>query len=212
MARVKETNYIRESWIDWAKTYLIYLVIVGHAGIPLHSLQWDYVYAFHMPAFFMISGYLYKPHEWKNTLYKFGVPIIIYSLVNLVIYIAIDILKGQNVVIDSLNTIWRPFIMQAYNKDVTLFPGIWFIEVLCVIRILMGDMKCFKWIRENALIVALVLMAVLLAEKNLNINEDVRRLNVFKLLYCLPFALIGYSLKEHAIMSKINMGGVKCRL
>ena len=36
-----------------------------------------------MPAFFIISGFLYKPHNWLLTLKKFCVPIAFFSLLNL---------------------------------------------------------------------------------------------------------------------------------
>lgn len=56
-------------WIDWAKAILIYLMVVGHC-LPV-KWQGTLIYAFHMPAFFVISGYLYKPHHWLKTLKSF---------------------------------------------------------------------------------------------------------------------------------------------
>ena len=46
----------RFHWIDWAKVILIYLMVVGHC----FPIKWQYnlIYAFHMPAFFFISGFL----------------------------------------------------------------------------------------------------------------------------------------------------------
>lgn len=54
----------REEWIDISKGILIILVVLGHSiSGPFYDLDntIDYVYLFHMPAFFIISGYLYKP-------------------------------------------------------------------------------------------------------------------------------------------------------
>ena len=52
-------------WIDWAKVILIYLMVVGHA-LPC---KWEnqVIYAFHMPAFFIISGFLLKLNKNKDT-------------------------------------------------------------------------------------------------------------------------------------------------
>ena len=63
----------RENWIDWTKAILIWLMVLGHAR--LNGILLDFVYAFHMPAFFVISGYLYKPHNFIHTIKSFGIPI-----------------------------------------------------------------------------------------------------------------------------------------
>lgn len=53
----------RIDWIDYSKGILITLVISGHA-IPEFGLHLDFlekiIYSFHMPAFFILSGYLFK--------------------------------------------------------------------------------------------------------------------------------------------------------
>lgn len=49
----------RISWPDVAKGIGILLVLLGHAPIPL-SLKL-YIYAFHMPLFFMLAGLFFKP-------------------------------------------------------------------------------------------------------------------------------------------------------
>lgn len=47
----------RERWLDISKGIGIILVVMGHSGHPIsHYLFW-----FHMPLFFVISGYLHKP-------------------------------------------------------------------------------------------------------------------------------------------------------
>lgn len=50
--------------IDILKGLLIILVVIGHiGGIPtLHK----YIYWFHMPCFFMISGYLFQAKKKKT--------------------------------------------------------------------------------------------------------------------------------------------------
>lgn len=69
------------AWIDYARLLGILLVVFGHVlqsqslfteNESLH-LIWNFVYLFHMPLFFIISGYLYK-----NSLG--GVKSLVYSL------------------------------------------------------------------------------------------------------------------------------------
>jgi fucose 4-O-acetylase-like acetyltransferase len=54
----------RETWADIAKAIGILGVVLGHAGVPSIA---KYMYWFHMPFFFLISGYFFKPlSSWKQ--------------------------------------------------------------------------------------------------------------------------------------------------
>ena len=48
----------RIEWVDISKGIAIILMIIGHSGIP-HFLN-NWIYSFHMPFFFFISGVLSK--------------------------------------------------------------------------------------------------------------------------------------------------------
>jgi acyltransferase len=50
----------RVEWIDVAKGIGIALVVLGHIGDSLPKGLSAYIYSFHMPLFFFLSGYLYK--------------------------------------------------------------------------------------------------------------------------------------------------------
>lgn len=67
---------VREVWIDWAKTLLIFMMVVCHAG--LYGVPRQIIYTFHMPAFFIISGYLFRPHYWKDLLIRYSIPILFF--------------------------------------------------------------------------------------------------------------------------------------
>ena len=57
-------NYKRIEWIDIAKSIGIMLVILGHI-LPMDSILKKYIYSFHMPLFFILTGivYSYKGNE-----------------------------------------------------------------------------------------------------------------------------------------------------
>lgn len=59
---------MREKWVDNLKGILIILVVIGHILPPPYnvlSTPASYIFAFHMPAFFIISGYLAKPGKYS---------------------------------------------------------------------------------------------------------------------------------------------------
>ena len=53
----------RITWIDWAKAAGIVLVVYSH--IPGAALR-NAVFLFHMPLWFILSGYLYKERKLKE--------------------------------------------------------------------------------------------------------------------------------------------------
>ena len=71
----------RLTWIDWCKCIAIFLVILGH--LPLQEEFGHFIYLWHMPLFFMISGYLYKrsplQDELKKCFYSILLPYLIYN-------------------------------------------------------------------------------------------------------------------------------------
>ncbi|AZH31399.1 acyltransferase family protein [Paenibacillus sp. M-152] len=55
---------MRQKWIDIVRSILIILVVFGHSAFIQYYSNWHAViYWFHMPAFFFLSGYVFKPKE-----------------------------------------------------------------------------------------------------------------------------------------------------
>ena len=59
----------RIEWIDTAKGIGLILVILGHLHIPFMT---TWIYLFHMPLFFFLSGLVYSggKYTWKQYLIK----------------------------------------------------------------------------------------------------------------------------------------------
>ena len=75
----------RLDWMDWAKSIAITLVVFGHILMPFSK----WVFGFHMPFFFMLSGFLQKKRtvrdEAINSFKSLLLPYVIYN-VYLLIY------------------------------------------------------------------------------------------------------------------------------
>jgi fucose 4-O-acetylase-like acetyltransferase len=68
---MEKTITNRINWIDIAKGIGIFLVVLGHTGIPVKLSYW--IYSFHMPLFFFISGMCFdisKYQSFKSILLK----------------------------------------------------------------------------------------------------------------------------------------------
>lgn len=60
----KEYSDKRVDWIDMAKGFTMILVMLGHAPFP-HAFKVE-IYTFHIPLFFVLSGYLFSFSKYNN--------------------------------------------------------------------------------------------------------------------------------------------------
>ena len=78
-------------WLDYSRFIGIFLVVFCHSfptipgWIEVRPVKaiWDYVYLFHMPLFFIVSGYLYKqgsPNGLRRLWIRLIVPYFLYQL------------------------------------------------------------------------------------------------------------------------------------
>lgn len=96
-------NQQRINWIDWSKVFAIYLVVLGHlvqrTGIELYIFY--FIYLFHMPFFFFISGYLFKVREetfkqfFANSFKLLVIPYLLLNLIGNIFLIPTWILSKQ---------------------------------------------------------------------------------------------------------------------
>lgn len=136
----------RIDYIDEIRGIAILLVIIGHIiqfnGIKTNNPVFEFIYSFHMPLFFAISGYITQ----KVT-----------TITNIKQYI-IFIKKKFIALIIPLFTwsliINKFFLKEEWNtlnwsdiQNVLISPGLWFLQVLFVILCFYG---IFNWISSNA--------------------------------------------------------------
>lgn len=67
-------------FIDYCKAIAIVLVFLGHSKSAIGGECQDVIYAFHMPLFFFVSGFLFKKMSWREQLCKLRDGLIIPSL------------------------------------------------------------------------------------------------------------------------------------
>ncbi|MCO7177119.1 acyltransferase family protein [Sporolactobacillus kofuensis] len=132
----------RQTWLDSVKGIAIILVVLGHAALGLLltnkttsdrqflTVIHDFIYTFHMPLFFVVSGYLYgltrRINNWnsyfifsKKKLLAIGIPYIIFSVIQVTLSIV-----GGSIVREPLTI--RDLVL------IPIFPVqyLWFLYVL----------------------------------------------------------------------------------
>lgn len=181
----------RVSWIDWAKVICIWLMVSCHSGQT--GMILNLTYQFHMPAFFIISGILFRPKGVKNTLVSFVVPILFFSLLTLLSKIFV---WGGS---------WGA-LLKSYTfgyvapAETSPFQGYWFVAVLLMMRLVMECRIC----RDCKMIIAIACVLYCLIEPCLPIPSDVFLWKPYHIISCMPFFVVGIEIKERQI--EINNG------
>ena len=113
----------RTYWLDIAKGIAIFLMVIGHTSIP--NVVSDFIYAFHMPLFFIASGLAsdYDRHTWggyaKHKSYTIMLPFLTYSIIVILLQCSIGTLDVANL----LKTGWGGY-------------ALWFVPILYLASIL----------------------------------------------------------------------------
>lgn len=64
---MERINKKRIEWIDICKGLGIFLVVIGHTGIAkVSQTEYDWIYSFHMPFFYMISGLVFNETKYDT--------------------------------------------------------------------------------------------------------------------------------------------------
>ena len=175
----------------------MFFIILCHSGLSINGTTWKIICALNVPGFFFISGYLYRPHPWQRTLKSIGIPILFFSVLNLTFVLLKEYISTDNHSASFIcNNIFRGYLFAGEQNFFVLFPGIWFIEVLFVCRLLMGDINKISIFRKNALFTTGLLIAAMLFLSHFSLPELLISPCIFRVLPCFPFMLLGYYAKE----------------
>ncbi|KDN72639.1 membrane protein [Streptomyces olindensis] len=178
----KQNGKQRDAFFDNAKYLAIVLVAMGHAWEPLKGdsrileAAYQVVYAFHMPAFIIISGYFsrsfdMRPDRLKRLITGVAVPYIVF---------------------ETAYPLFKRWIDNDPHQEISLLDPwylTWFLVALFVWRLTTPIWKLARWPLPLALGLAM------LATISPSIGDD---LDLQRVLQFLPFFVLGLQMKpEH---------------
>lgn len=120
----------RINWIDWAKSLCMFLVVVGHCHI--RESEWPitvFIYSFHMPLFFFLSGLLCKHKSrlyfelLRNDVKRILLPYLTFGVITILF----------NAVL-SAGFIWREELSDILLGTTSSIGAIWFLPALFVCK------------------------------------------------------------------------------
>lgn len=187
---------IRYQWIDWAKFICISLMVCGHANCNIHFH--DFLYLFHLPVFFIISGFLFKEKSIYTLFKILIIPTIIWNLINYPWYMYSLIHNNLSISINS--SIIKPFlgfVFHDFNIGIPLCGVFWFVITIFILRILLQLLYKKKYINMFFLTICFI------CSFYWNSHPEYTYLFIIqRAIISYPFFYLGYFLKKHVYYYK----------
>lgn len=133
----------RIAWVDYAKFIGIFLVVLGHTAIPTQAV--NFIYAFHMPLFFFLSGYLFVAEKFsslsffvKHRFSQLIVPYLCFSLITYLFWLFAGRKFGSDAEADI--SVLTPLLGIFYATDTDNYlihcGSLWFLPCLFLVEII----------------------------------------------------------------------------
>lgn len=190
-------------WIDLIKVLGMYFIVLGHF-FPFGD---KYIYAFSVPLFFFISGYLSKYlslKEFVNKTYKtLLLPLILLCFLSQIIDLGIELYNSDSVNIENYIKKWMSILFgnQGENYYYGGLGGCWFIYTLILLKIL------FNVLKKNKLHL-IVIICCLLISIYLNNNEIYFYNSFTNVFLAYPYFIVGFWTNKYKILEKIKISNV----
>lgn len=179
-------------YLDALKGVLIILVILGHAiqgayDDYQHNVAFRVIYSFHMPLFFLISGFLTYKGQYDTQLVKKRflqciIPFISWAfLLPILKYGVYDLEQSIEILIYPDNGLWFLYNLFFY----------------CLVFNLSERWAGQKYRQEYVLLALFVMLYVLMAMLH-------TMFNVTQICWYLPFFAMGYYIRKHPQLTKIK--------
>ena len=191
--RKKESGQ-RLVWLDWMKTFAMFLIIAGHCWVPYN----EYINVFSVPCFFILSGFLTKHEDdnklfWKKLIGNLLIPmVIIFFINNMLFSLSIEYIRGRF----EYSFIWqKPLLsmigMQGQNFLSGGLAGLWFVYTLVICKIILQFVSG-KYSKYNLPILCILFLGI---SYLLYLNDVVLYNSIINTLLAMPLFYIGYLLR-----------------
>ncbi len=193
----------RDPIFDIMKGLLILMVVVGHTYMGKLSA---FVFSFHMPLFFIIAGYFFKPRKFLTELAidfrRLLLPCFFSSFVIIVIACFQYIFFNENTILErALSVLWGGGVeTRALFLGYHLWSGpLWFLYAMFCARIMFNYVIRIK----NKSLVMGVFIFFSIVAINLKIYIDVP-FSLLQAVCAVTFMLMGNLIKENDLLHRKN--------
>lgn len=158
-------NRNRQDWVDQIKGLAIFLVVYAH-NFPVTE---TYIYTFHMPLFFMVSGFFFPRHfGWDAVKKRFKtiiIPYFLWAFFLFLFWVVIGKKMGASSNMELSN--WKNFIgiFYAQGESVYMDWGIpmWFLPCMFILFCMYGLLSRLPIIARICASILIVVMGMIYA-------------------------------------------------
>ena len=217
---MQEMKKNRIDYFDIAKGFGIILVILGHCKIKKYQLLFNFIYCFHMPMFFIISGYFFRQRENRELMKKivknFIIPYIITCSAIIIFHLIRGIMDGlDNEGLINISKTW--LLASLYGSGnraeygIKPIGAIWFLLALSVATVIMNTIFNYKNRYFIEIVIAYVgyktskfiwipfslqagMMAIIFMEVGIYFKENIvfeRKIPLQVYLFCIFLSIFG---------------------
>lgn len=178
----------RIDWIDVAKGYGIIGVIIGHITTPVLTV---WIYTFHIPLFFFLSGYLFHPKGSFLDFCKRKVR----SLLVPYLFLSIPVIINEYWFNYGNNGSFTDFVNEFLKAIIQVrYTPLWFIASLFSVNIIFYYVV--KYIRRGWIRALCVLLSLILSFSYWHLGGAPLPWNFDVTLFILPFMLLAYAINS----------------
>lgn len=192
----------RIEWLDFCKAVGIILVVLGHVMLG-STISKVYIYGFHMPLFFFLSGIVFDRRKYDFRAFirrRFDTIIVPYVFFYLITWLYWGLIERH----------FRPLEMEWWKPLLGLFYGaqwngfmdhngiLWFLPCLFMVEMLAYNVlgRTDKWWKAVIIVGAFFLVGLLVR------NQLPWCLN--QAMVCLPFFCAGYAMKRTLLNDELR--------
>jgi fucose 4-O-acetylase-like acetyltransferase len=189
-------------WLDYAKVIGLFFVILGHIVKNGQDSLRIFVYSFHMPLFFLLSGYLHKERHMKQSIVtgfkKILVPYLYFFAVIILAWLAFAVFVRHydwNTIVDKL-VIFN--IEKIFLGKGNMLKGGWFLLSLFTIKFVFDVILKLRTLKLQIMAI-FSCVCLLLLIKLLHIPN---MFNIGSSCMALPFYSFGFYLNKYHLLEK----------
>lgn len=195
-------------WADYTKAFAIWLMVLGHSNLQSEGLV-QFIYIFHMPVFFLISGYFDKgtPFSWdvlKKSFKRIMVPYFFFSVCAFSIcwispYIHPEIYHYGTMPQTFLKAFVGMFLMEDQVKPYAFLPSgpLWFLVAMFWVKVFFSVL-CLGWEKKR------ILIPIMLIIGGVMVYFHFPFFSLDSAVISLPFYFEGYLMKKYYVLGMLK--------
>ena len=180
------------NWIDWMKTIGMFFIVWGHLSPDIMK---SFIYAFSVPSFFMLSGFLFKTSDWISFFKKnFKGIVVPYFLLGFSVVLFFAVVKlyfgGYEIGYFPMSIL---ALLAGDQNGIASGIGsqaLWFVYTLFLLKVLCNYLRT-NYIAQTVTSLLCLVAAYVMAKKGLNLYSSWANV-----LLAYPFFFVGFFLKN----------------